>query len=67
MWWFSRPEGAEIPEGLPSGYAVFEGKEGWFFIRGWPGDIQGERHREGPFPEREDARYWAWRHAKKGS
>ena len=63
MWWFARPEDAEVPDGLPPGYAVFQTKEGWFFVCGWPGNIKGERKRDGPYPEREDARYWAWRDA----
>ena len=62
MWWFSRKE--DPPPGLPDKtYALFKTREGWFFIRSWP-DIGGERYREGPFPEKEDARYWAWKDAK---
>jgi len=62
MWWFRRQE--DPPPGLPDDtYALFELRDGWWFLRSWPGDVRGERYREGPFPEREDARYWAWRDA----
>lgn len=33
------------------------------FLRGNPGNVRGERYREGPFPEREDARWYAWQDA----
>ena len=55
MWWFQRPE--EPPDGLPPHYALFQGEEGWFFVR----NAHGLEAKEGPFPEREDARYWAWK------
>jgi len=59
MWWFARPE--EPPPGLPSkAYAIFKKTDGWYFVRTFHGY---ERHREGPFPEREDARWWAWKDA----
>lgn len=62
MWWFSRKE--DPPPGLPTDeYALAKLKGGWYFVRSWPGEIRGERYREGPFPEREDARYWAWKDA----
>lgn len=62
MWWFSRPE--EPPPGLPSrDYAVFAKKDGWYFVRSWPG-LAKEWYREGPFPEKDDARYWAWKDAR---
>jgi hypothetical protein len=65
MWWFSRKE--DPPPGLPTNeYALVKLKDGWYFVRSWPGEpgsSRGERHREGPFPEKEDARYWAWKDA----
>lgn len=63
MWWFARNE--KPPPGLPNGeYALFLKKEqGWFFVRSWPGNVKGERYREGPFPEKEDARMYAWQDA----
>jgi hypothetical protein len=62
MWWFSRTE--EPPPGLPAPtYAIFKLKEGWFYLRGNPGNVRGERYRDGPFPEREDARWHAWKDA----
>jgi hypothetical protein len=62
MWWFTRKE--EPPPGLPHPtYGIFKNKEGWFYVRTYPGDIIGERYRDGPYPEREDARYWAWKDA----
>jgi len=62
MWWFARAE--EPPPGLPAKtYALFKLKEGWFFLRGNPDNVRGERYREGPFPEREDARSHAWKDA----
>ena len=61
MWWFARQE--EPPPGLPNcEYAIFKNADGWFFIRSWPG-VPTERYREGPFPEKEDARWWAWKDA----
>jgi hypothetical protein len=68
MWWFRRLE--EPPPGLPPNYAVFRAKDGWYFVQMWPRDMllgggrPPERHRDGPFPERDDARYWAWQHAR---
>jgi len=66
MWWFSRKE--EPPPGLPTPeYALFKKADGWYFIKSWPGEVggrpRGERSREGPFPEKEDARWWAWKDA----
>jgi len=65
MWWFSRKE--EPPPGLPTDeYALARLKDGWYFVRSWPKETagrRGERHREGPFPGKEDARYWAWKDA----
>lgn len=62
MWWFARQE--EPPPGLPDGtYALVKLEEGWFFVRTWGMRTRGERYREGPFPERDDARWWAWKDA----
>lgn len=61
MWWFARKE--EPPPGLPhQTYGIFKNKEGWFFVRIHPNNI-GERYRDGPYPEKEDARWWAWKDA----
>lgn len=61
MWWFARKE--EPPPGLPAlTYALLKRPDGWYFIRAYP-DIGREWYREGPFPEKEDARYWAWKDA----
>jgi hypothetical protein len=62
MWWFARPR--EPPLGLPTtDYAVFAKKDGWYFVRSWP-DLGREWYRQGPFPEKDDARYWAWKDAE---
>jgi len=58
MWWFRRTE--EAPPGLPDPtYALFKTKEGWHFLRSLPG-VAKKQYREGPFPEKEDARWYAW-------
>lgn len=62
MWWFARQE--DPPPGLPDGsYALFRLKDGWWYVRSWADLARGERYREGPFPEKEDARWWAWKDA----
>ena len=63
MWWFARQE--EPPPGLPDGsYGLVKLKDGWWYMRSWDGQAQGERYRDGPYPEKEDARWWAWKDAK---
>ena len=62
MWWFARQE--EPPPGLPdSSYGIFKSQDGWWYLRRWPDGVRGERYRDGPYPDREDARYWAWKDA----